>query len=407
MTQSEPLRGPAVPPARLPSLLSAVSGITGDTTGRDTFERYVWQAKQAVFAWLQCLGTGSSIAVICERVDDLVVVSDASIRFMQLKTRDRGSWSALHVCSKGHGIDALVKSFKLAKKAGILSWSSFELFLEGPAAAQAETTSFFHDPSAATTRIKTKVKSHGLAARDLDEFLSRLTISPNRPSRRTIDAMVIRLMGAMWPTLTMAEIEKAYLVLLGYAERAQSAESLEMQVRHGLHLLMADGEEECWPQEFSEQVLHRDTLKRLTPPFAGESDEMLLSRVREGVTALELKLARAGASPTVVAKALSLRAEADVARRVALAGSASPESLDVIAQKLLEIAIASAGKAPFVAGSAAAQLRAGDFVTHDLLSRPTDLLSTDVGKIFKGDPRLLYGYLCQLSDECRFGWRVA
>lgn len=77
------------------SMLAAVARAESDATGVETFKRYLWQAKQAVRLWLSCLTeTDGPLYVLCERVEDVTLVYPSKVRFMQMKTRDRGSWSA-------------------------------------------------------------------------------------------------------------------------------------------------------------------------------------------------------------------------------------------------------------------------------------------------------------------------
>ncbi|MFE9913619.1 dsDNA nuclease domain-containing protein [Micromonospora sp. NPDC005553] len=102
MTDTEP--DSTVKP--LESLLE-VSQVRTDATGVDTFARYVWQAKQAVRQWLTCFA-GEAEYVLCEHVEDVAVIHVTGFRFMQLKTRDHGSWSAAILCDKG--IKSLVRS---------------------------------------------------------------------------------------------------------------------------------------------------------------------------------------------------------------------------------------------------------------------------------------------------------
>jgi hypothetical protein len=77
-------------------LLAAVAQVDADPTGVDTFRRFLWQAKQAVRLWLTCLSErGGPLFLVCEHVEDLTLVYADRIRFLQLKTRDRGSWSGI------------------------------------------------------------------------------------------------------------------------------------------------------------------------------------------------------------------------------------------------------------------------------------------------------------------------
>jgi hypothetical protein len=92
------------------NLLAALAQMPSDPTGAETFARYFWQAKQAVRQWLTCLSSVTAPAfVVCERVEDTVLVYPAKLRFVQLKTRDRGSWSALGMCDEG--LDSLAKTY--------------------------------------------------------------------------------------------------------------------------------------------------------------------------------------------------------------------------------------------------------------------------------------------------------
>lgn len=116
---------------QVPENLAAFTGLASDPTGIDTFERYVWQAKLAIRSWLGVLAESGVLAVVCEHVEDLAIVETSGYRFAQLKTRDKGSWSAARICESGHAIEKLVASYKLAEEAGILSQSRFEVWLEG------------------------------------------------------------------------------------------------------------------------------------------------------------------------------------------------------------------------------------------------------------------------------------
>src|SRR5262249_31152848 len=97
-------------------LLTAIAKVESAPTGVDTFARFVWQAKQVVRQWWACLSERDGpLFAVCEQVEDLALVYADKVRLVQLKTRDRGSWSAAAMCDRG--VDALVRSYKAARRA--------------------------------------------------------------------------------------------------------------------------------------------------------------------------------------------------------------------------------------------------------------------------------------------------
>ncbi len=203
-------------------LLAALAQVDSDTTGAETFERYIWQAKQAVRQWLTCLsGHGGPVFLVCEQVEDLTLVYRDRIRFLQLKTRDRGSWSALAMCDRGIG--ALVRSYTAARNAGLHELATFELWLEGPTSDVAETVAFASGPAGAGKAVRTKITSLGLKRAWLDDFLQRLVIRPDQPTRAHIDAKALWELSALWPALSRPELDLVYERLLNAATAAQGA----------------------------------------------------------------------------------------------------------------------------------------------------------------------------------------
>ena len=162
--------------------LATFARLPSDPTGTLTFQRFVWQAKLAVRAWLSVFAGAGSVAVVCEHVEDLAIVEVTGFRFAQLKTRDKGSWSAAKVCEPGHAIERLVASYKLADDAGIVALSRFEVWLEGPPSEQKSTAAFFAYPTSASEEIKKKIRAFGLTGTKLTDFLKRLTVCCHQPA---------------------------------------------------------------------------------------------------------------------------------------------------------------------------------------------------------------------------------
>ncbi|MFD7433294.1 dsDNA nuclease domain-containing protein [Streptomyces sp. NPDC059861] len=387
----------------------------GEDTGIQTFSRYRWQAKQAVRHWLTCIGSEEgAVEVVCERLEDIAIVYPNLVRFAQLKTRDRGSWSAKSTCDKGHGIDSLIRTYKAACQINVQNVSFFELWLEGPMSGTRETADFFGDPKSASAEIRKKIVALGLPKNDLDHFLSRLSVKVQQPSRAHMDAVVLREMSVIWPTCSMSELEEVYVRLLEAAAAAQAGESpmgaVHRYVAQALNNReQASGETQA-PPDFSVHVLTVDTLRALTPPSPSESDKKLLERMAAGsiTSMLELKLRRAGATEDTLRQAKEMRAEAEIDRQLVLASRSNSEhQFEKLGKRVLTVANAMAKKANLSgASNPVAATRPAEFVTAEMLSDPSILGQLDRDDLFDSDGLRVYGFLCHLSDQCLFAWRV-
>ncbi|MBO0881063.1 MAG: DUF4297 domain-containing protein [Mycobacterium sp.] len=411
------------PPTTHNGLLAGLAAAASQPTGAETFERFLWQAKQAVRLWLDCLSKADGpLFVVCEHVDDITLVYRDRLRFLQLKTRDRGSWSATQMCNRG--IDALVRSYNAAREVGIYEAASFELWLEGPISDTVETIEFAKHPSTAAAPLRTKIVRHGLKRKHVDDFLGRLVVCPRQPSRADIDAKALRELGAIWPSMSSPELDQIYERLLTAASAAQAASTTPASVQAHLSAAqgylddITDGELPAPGTPLGDaiepirnQVLSRATLIKLAPPLPGESAEQLLARIAAGSTAslLELKMTAAGASTATIQAAQAWRADMEVERQLLLASRNTAEvDLEHLAIRVLTIANATATRIALTSASnPAAAARPAEAIAADLLSRPSELGQCDRHLLFGGDGQLVYGYIGHLSDLCRFDWRAA
>jgi hypothetical protein len=385
--------------------LAAFAGLEPDVTGLVTFVRFRWQAKLAVRAWLRVFADSGTLAVVCEYVEDLAIVEAAGFRFAQLKTRDKGSWSAAKICENGHAIERLVASYKLADSAGIVGISQFEVWLEGPPSEQKATTDFFADPTSAPDDLKKKIRQFGIAGAKLADFLKRLTIRCHQPARQSVDAVNVRLIGAIWPALSMQQVELLYEKLLQVAEAAQGASEPPPSVRAAMNAARASPAAISAWEPIARQALTEQQLRGICPPIPADTDQDLIARAASGeASVLELKLVRAGASETTVEVALLARAEADVtatsARASGLMSEAAESALD---SRMLDSAKSLAALA---ASSGTTLTRPAEHIFHSLMSNVANTAALDVDDLYDRDHRLLVGHLCSVSDQCRFGWGV-
>lgn len=382
--------------------IPAFAVMTSDPTGIDTFERYLWQTKLAVLTWLSSLGPTGPIAIVAEHVEDLAIVEADCFRFAQLKTKDRGSWGAMRLCGKDHAISRLIVSYQEAKAAGILDLSRFEVWLEGPPATDTKTKTFFADPTKAHADIKAKLRELGLKGPSLTDFLKRLSVHCHRPSRGTIDAVAIKAIGAAWPHMPYQQCHDLYEKLLDLAEAAQAASEPPTVVRAAIAAGRIDPADLTLWAPIEKQVLLGQHLAAVCPPLPSATNAELLQRAAASqTTLLELKLVRAGATPNTVAKAIAVRAAADVAGALATSGGRIDDAgMADLDDRILTLGDAVANLAKLDAAGAPAP---AEFVFNNLMSRP-DIAAMDLTKVYEGDYRLVIGRLCGLSDECKFGW---
>jgi hypothetical protein len=168
---------------------------------------------------------------------------------------------------------------------------------------------------------------------------------------------------------------------------------------------------------FGLQVLTRERLLQLLPPLPDAdltARQALLHRIAEtdtdtSLSGLEVKMVSAGARPDTVMEAKTKRALAEVQRQQALAASDEGAArLDRLAEDVLTFAKAVATSVKLAAvGNPAVAARPAEAVFAQLAVRITDLRALDVHGIFVSEPYGMFGFLCQLSDECRFPWRDA
>lgn len=385
--------------------IAAFASAQVDDTGTTTFQRFQWQSKLAVRAWLQLLKNAAIFAVACEHLEDLAIVEATGFRFAQLKTRDKGSWSVAKICERHHAVDRLADSYLRAEAAGIVDLSRFEVWLEGPPSEAKETSTFFADPTSATAATKQKIRGFGLRGAKLGDFLERLSIHCHQPHRQTIDAVVVRTIGALWPALTMDEVEHLYEELLCVAEAAQGAARPPLNLMEALAAAQSEPMKSNAWDPIALKILLPAQLRALCPPLTAAGIDDLLARAATGeATMLELKLARAGATTSTIQSALLARADADVyAIKGRASGVITAAAEGAFDTRLLTTAASLAAVATSSAGTIQ---RPAEYIYHSLISNVANTAALDVDSLYRKDHRLIVGHLCGMSDQCRYGWGV-
>ena len=380
----------------------------GDTTGTDTLERYLYQFKVAVLRWLGTLAFDVECRILCEFVDDITLVAGREITFSQVKTRDRGAWTASMVLQSGGGLRSLVRSYNHAKGAGLCDAVRLELILEGPEGPGQDTRSFFGNPAGAAEDQRKKLRDLGLVAGDTADFLGRLTITPQYHARQSIDGVIVLTLMGIAPGHS-STIENTYKELLDRVARAHLG--LAGQARGDFPLVLQPSTESEEPSVAETHSLSRSELLQLLPPVPDLASEQrdLLEAANGGalpMTNLEFKLRVAGADDKTVNRAKSRRAEASItlASRVALTEE-TDASVAELEQRLLEHADGVTADIVATGATLAVQNRPAKAIWGRLIQQIEAIGLLDRDRVFDGDGSKVLGHLCHLSDRCLFAWR--
>jgi Cap4 dsDNA endonuclease len=385
-----------------------------DIAGPDTFRRYRYQAKQVFAAWLQCLLPDGPIAVICEHVEDYVVVFDDTIRFRQVKTRNKGVWTVGKISKDGGGLDSLIRSYLTVQEAGMLDIATFELLLEGVSSERSETVLFFTNPENAPESTKRKICEYGLPSTSLPEFLSRLRVLPGMSSQSTIDAVNVNALAGVLTNQPLGVIRRIYRELLVKVEAAQAEEVDLFSTDWADSVRNADAlAGQASALSFGSKLLTRQQLLQILPPIPQENLAQmqaavsLLAAPGTVISQLERKLISAGATEATLDKAKTLRALADVQLELAAAANAEAiGQIDRLADDVLTFARATATNVALTsAGNPVMIARQGDAVFAQLATQVTQLRALDTAQLLCNEPYGVLGYLCHLSDKCYYSWK--
>lgn len=397
-----------------PALVALGSTVSPDVSGSVTFGKYRYQAKVAALLWISCLQQDGPIAVVCEHVDDLVLVWEQRLEFRQVKTRipGRASWTFNEVCKDGGGVDSLIRS-RIAfngRSEGSEVRDSYSLWLEGAASLKEPTAGFFARPSSVSGNHKRKVvalakavakdQKKDISDAEISAFLDALVILPNRVNEQDIDNMVLAALAKALPNTRVVHVLSALEKILQRAEDAQEGTLVTREAQDFMRAVgLAPANE---PSPLERQTLTKAELIDILPddPVLGHAHLSALLTSGKPISNLRRKLMLACASQEVQIEAAALQSTADSRRLELLASSiTAEESLAALAEELLD-------HGRTVAMRHANHTTPGQQVFIDLKLDRMMLKQLDVDNLFTHRHGQL-GYLCCLSDECEYSWRAS
>lgn len=373
-----------------------------DDTGADTFARYRYQAFLTFPLCLDCALGGQTISIIPEHLEDLAVQVKERWRLIQIKTRnlERGPWKLSDLLAEGGGLHSLVRSYKAIPDIEC----TYELWLEGPLKRSDPIEKLRTDEGRSDGNLVEQVGAKcKLSSERAADFLSRVRLLADQPSRADIVSRNLRHLGLQAPHLSHRQLEAIHYAVVAKIESAMAGEGLG----------------DAWPiaivtpERVTNPIRARVDAKRLTRHILASAvapissaPKPLLRRLVGGelgqATVLEEKLSIGGATDGIIESAKSLRANAAI-REVELASSELVPQDDVLedVRHRLEIRVEALR----------ARYEQDDRPAVRIWLELIGLLSgqaaaIDGHGIFSQDPDLLLGEICQMSDLCITGWGV-
>jgi hypothetical protein len=373
-----------------------------DDTGSTTFQRFRYQAHVA-FPFVLACGLGSDVlSVILEHIEDLVLECRDCWRFIQVKTRDaeRGPWRLSDLTTTGGALHSLHRSYEAVKELSVAT--THELFLEGTAHRTDDIQLLRNAEGRATEALQDKIgEALNIIKEDAGRFLQRLRLKTNVPTRSAIQATNMRSLGSQAPHLTAGTLESIYSGIVRNLDDAMAAEL--GTVLWGDILRHPDDTDAATRALFEAKRLTRDMIHPLLGPVTGAVRPLLqrfLDPNAAAPTALEQKLLSGGATSEIVRHAQVMRAKATIlaTEYAATAFGDEDDYLADIEERLL-VVIDGLRAAHAVSPTPA------PLIWNDLVTRLPGLADTvDLRQIFRRDPYMLLGHICELSDQCVTDW---
>ncbi len=376
-----------------------------DNTGTDTLKRYRYQAQLFAPYCFECASNGRIISIVAEHFEDVLIEFNDRWHFVQVKTRNAnlGPWKLADALD---GIQSLWRSYKIISQRKDIT-ASYALFLEGAIAkddplndlvmSDGGCTAMSTTPNAdLVTRIPKKL---GITHKQCQEFLRKVTVVPNQPTRQDIASRHINLLGQMAPSVSHKELEATYERLVNQVLDAMAAERIGDAL---FGIISASGIVSVTP-EIQKKILTRDALKTCLGSIAYGPNLLLRRLVTPDMsrpTDLEMKLLAAGADETVVKDAKLLRANASIREIEILAQSYDDYQLEDVRARLLVLGNSIIQKHRKEAKPA---VNGYGEVLETVMEHAANC---DPNRLFQQDAHFLFGELCMLADECKFDWGV-
>ncbi|HEX8377850.1 MAG TPA: dsDNA nuclease domain-containing protein [Pedobacter sp.] len=371
-----------------------------DNTGSETLDRYRYQAQIAVRFCLECI-TGRNVSVFLEHFEDIVVEYADKWLFIQVKTKEPHlqpwTFSGAH-----SGLQSLYRTFKSISKINDIN-AEYCLFLEGGIKFNDPLNDLVLPARNINQNLVEKVRAL-LKIDDTEcrKFLNVLYVQPNQPSKDLVQQDNIAMIGEVSPNTPVFEVKDIEKKLTDEILTAMAATRLKNKLfQHVCKTRLLNLDSEIVKQK-------RFTHVKLTSILGTTIDGSypLLRRYTDASlptpSNLERKMIKGGAKDAIIKRAKELRANSTY-RLVQLQTSSLYDISDKIDdanfrhEQWAETIIARLGDVSSSANLIWSEMTDKLMTSHELRENlaPSSLFR---------DPMLILGNICDLSDQCKFGW---
>ena len=367
--------------------------------GSDTLARYRYQAEVTLpYCVSALLRENDIVAVVPEHFEDIALETSTGWRFLQVKSRnpERGLWTLADLLAKKGALRSLYRTYLLTDG----EERSLEIVLEG-AVKQKDEIGLLRageDRSELVPKVMEKLGAGRAAAED---FLRRVTLNEGAPYRTDIHAANARLLHLHAPSLRQPELEALHEDLLEKIETAMRSE--RMGARWPRNVVHPERRSTIMPERRRAKTLDGGRLPDIAELFSAAGRPLLRRFVEPGsrpVSPLTQKLVVGGATEDLIDRARNLKANAEHQRLERTSQTLTDEEALVV--DLHERIGTYADTAAAIHGSSAQPAIGMWSYLLEMFGR--EATSIDRNNLVRGDPMLLMGESCILSDECVFDW---
>lgn len=376
-----------------------------DDSGSDTYNRFRYQAEAAFTSCLDLALIKTVLSITPERIDDLLIEQADRWRFVQIKTRDpgRGAFTFADLLGEKGALRSVARTHKAVQDFDDGREIRYEVWLELGARSgnpiERLLVQDWRGPD--SDMVEQCAKRLKVEQPFAEAMLNRCFVRAPLPPRDLIRDSNIRNLQRYNSTVPVATTEEVYDNVIDLVEKAMRAELLQDEFPQCI--MQPDGVDEALATKIAGKRLRADIVAEMFQPLAG-GDAAVLEQITDpdqlAASELDRKLLAAGVAEESRHQAKVLRANASRRAYELNSGLSDPDTkfadLDV---RALTVASATAG----VATAAPPGPEVFKALLDQLLASPGDV---DPSGLLGQDGMLLFGRVCELSDQCRFGWGV-
>lgn len=369
-----------------------------NNTGAATVDRFVYQAR---IAFRFCVGcsTGDIKAVYVEHFEDIVVeYADDRWAFLQIKSRESHllPWT---FADAAKGIKSLFRSFEDTETAN----ADYCLYLEGGLKRGDMLENLMVNSKRVTAELKQAVCDLlKIDSARCESFLKKLAVYPNQPAKSSIREENVSLLGTIAPSTSYSQLERVEESLTHRIHESMGATRLKRRLFNHVCSIK--------PLNLGAEIVKRKLFTKASlEPLLGNvvvGAYPLLTRILDNSTTppsnLERKMLTGRAKSSIVEKAKNLRANSSIQlMRLQASGlydlTEKIEDMNLRHEQWAETIVAARET------DAEPANKIWEVMTDKLMNSKDLRENLDPHNLLR-DPMLLLGNLCDISDQCRFGW---